>query len=363
MDKAAVCRPLPPSSHTHEGRRSPLLVRRGRGHCFRRWCDSSGHAACGSIAHVGCGDREGMSGSSSRGRRALLATAPLLAIGGLSGIAPLAVEALPSFIESTALGLLGDDFDIEAVLGEGKPRIRSPGISWSTSNRSKQVFFPAWMEGAWSVTAEFDSFYAPLGMRFTGPSTPGITKASVLAMADTGASPVRYRARFVASEGEGGIVADREFNMAECMDAFLARPNSVRKVEYDPLTNPTRYGVIYATPRRDGGKQAEDLRKAEVFINNRASRSTQSSAGRPAFLFAEFQRQVGQAARQGSVSDYMVATRLEQQTDGGDVLAGVQRVAAFLQPQDPAYFDVGGQAVAVYTYKLSYERIAKPSAH
>jgi hypothetical protein len=35
-----------------------------------------------------------------------------------------------------------------------------------------------------------------------------------------------------------------------------------------------------------------------------------------------------------------------------------QRVAAFLQPQDPLYFDVGSRAVAVYAYTYAFTRQA-----
>lgn len=149
-------------------------------------------------------------------------------------------------------------------------------------------------------------------------------------------------------------MADRPFNITSCVDAFLNKKSSVRGVDYDPLTNPTRYRVVYATPRKDTREQAEDLRKAEVFINNRVVQTGQEAEGGQYFLSAEFQRQVVQAARQGAVNDFMVATKLRQRQDGS--LEGLQRVAAFLQPQDPAYFDVGGQAVAVYDYSLTYRR-------
>ncbi len=57
------------------------------------------------------------------------------------------------------------------------------------------MFYPAWMEGTWDVNAEFAGVYAPLGQRFAGASTPGLTKASILSMADVGATPVQYQAR------------------------------------------------------------------------------------------------------------------------------------------------------------------------
>ena len=153
-------------------------------------------------------------------------------------------------------------------------------------------------------------------------------------------------------------MADRIYNTEQCVDAFLNRPGSVRSVEYDPVANPTRLQAVYSTPRKDTREQSEDLRKAELFINNRVSKADDAKGE---FLFAEFIRQVGQAARQGSVNDYVVATRLQRgpsdaAEDGTVVVEGLQRVGAFLQPQDPAYFDVGGQAVAVYDYKLRFSR-------
>jgi hypothetical protein len=258
--------------------------------------------------------------------------------------------------------VFGAGFDLEAALKPGDhPKIKSPGLSWSLSRKDKQLFYPMWMEGEWEVRAEFDGAYTPLGRRFTDASTPGFTKASILAVADVGATPVVYRARFMRDDAEGGVVADREFNVASSVNAFLGRNDAVKQVDYKPLENPTRYSVIYSTPRRDSNGQAEDLRKAECFINNRVSRllsstsETSDDGGLQTFLCAEFQRQVQQAARQGSVNDYVVGLRLEQTREGG--LRGLQRVAAFLQPQDAAYFDVGGQAVAVYDYKLQYNRI------
>ena len=163
-------------------------------------------------------------------------------------------------------------------------------------------------------------------------------------------------ARFVNSKEEGGIVADRIYNIEQCVDAFLGRPGSIRSVEYDPVANPTRLQAVYSTPRKDTREQSEDLRKAEIFINNRVTKANDANGE---FLFAEFIRQVGQAARQGSVNDYVVATRLQRgpaADDGGTEVEGLQRVGAFLQPQDPAYFDVGGQAVAVYDYRLRFSR-------
>lgn len=86
-------------------------------------------------------------------------------------------------------------------------------------------------------------------------------------------------------------------------------------------------------------------------------------------------RQVDQARAQGAVSDYLAAMRFTPvaagdsatgaaaSSSGGGAapqrsarVAVAQRVAAFLQPQDAAYFEVGGRAVAIYNYSYDYRR-------
>ncbi|MEW5297055.1 MAG: hypothetical protein WDW36_000288 [Sanguina aurantia] len=166
-------------------------------------------------------------------------------------------------------------------------------------------------------------------------------------MADVGAAmegPLRYRARYVSSPQEGGTVADRPYNIQQCVDAFLGYA-SVKGVEYAPEKNPTRLAVIYNTPRKDIRAITEDSRKAEIFINNR---SHEASADGSVFVGIETFRQVTQASQQGGVGDYSVLASYSLQPDGSVNVR--QRVAAFLQPQDALFFESKNQAVALYDY-------------
>jgi hypothetical protein len=69
------------------------------------------------------------------------------------------------------------------------------------------------------VTSSFKGASFPLGQRFVSRATPGATKASLIAaLADVGAgmeAPVVYQARFTDSQAEGGVVADRAFNIQQ----------------------------------------------------------------------------------------------------------------------------------------------------
>mmetsp|Transcript_71927 Transcript_71927/g.227168 ORF Transcript_71927/g.227168 Transcript_71927/m.227168 type:complete len:194 (-) Transcript_71927:22-603(-) len=192
-----------------------------------------------------------------------------------------------------------------------------------------------------------------MGRRFITRDTPGVTKASLIAvLCDVGKGqeqPVVYRARFVPSAL--GVVADRTFNITEQANAFLAY-DAVRSVEYDPVKNPTRVAVVYATPRRD--QQGEDLRKAELFINNREAQPAEEGN---TFACSELYRQLVQSSGYGNVFDYEAIWEFRLVGDGR--VEARQRVAAFLQPQDPAYFDVGSKAVALYDYSLKLTAVAR----
>ena len=291
-------------------------------------------------------------------RRQTLLAAPLIVTGmGASARAAPAAPGQAASLAGAFPGLPGK-FDLEAAVTPGpNPVIFNPGLSRAFSNREKQLFYPDWLEGTWDVTAEFAGFSAPLGNRFISPAVPGLRKCSILRIADVGASPVRYRARYVRSAAEGGVVADRVFNAASAVGAFLGRPGAVQRVQYDPAANPTRYSVVYTTPRRATDyDQTPDLWKAELFLNNRSAATRPLPDGREAFLFAEAERQVLQAARQGGVYDFVLAARLEPVDAGKTQIEGFQRVAAFLQPQDALYFEAGGRAVAVYDYRLRLTR-------
>ncbi|GLC49795.1 hypothetical protein PLESTB_000309500 [Pleodorina starrii] len=312
---------------------------------------------------------------------------------------------------------------------EGRAPIFQPGVAWALRNRDRQLFYPSWLRGEWQVTARFAAASFPQGRRLLGRTVPGVLQGSmVVALPDVGAGmdgPVSYRARFVESPGEGGgVVADRVFNVRQLMDAFYGF-EVTRKVEYEPLKNPTRLTVVYATPRRERSVISEDLRKAELIINNRFSQTLSPTD----FICGELFRQISQASAQGAVGDYETITRYtlvetggeagtgtgavpdpdpvpdptaaataaaggaaaatriagggaggrkgdgegvvqEEEEDGspagvgvGDVGVGagvrvLQRVAAFLQPQDAAFFEAGNMAVAVYDYTYDMRRVA-----
>ncbi|KAL6758278.1 hypothetical protein V8C86DRAFT_2598778 [Haematococcus lacustris] len=261
---------------------------------------------------------------------------------------------LPPFLQAPSPGSL-----LQA--SPSQQLISNPGNSWAFTDAGRQLYYPSWLEGTWAVSASFQGAGFPLGSRFISKAVPGVTKGSMLmAMADVGAAQdvnCLWHIRFLRTPL--GVVADRSFNVQQQADALLGY-EAVKSVEYEPDVNPTRLAVVWATPRRSEGPASFDMRKAEVFINNRSSDPLNDSPC--SWSCSELYRQVSQAARQGSVGDYQVITKFVAASgvDVCDTAAGVEaqmRVAAFLQPQDALYFETGGKAVAVYDYRMQLSRV------
>lgn len=236
------------------------------------------------------------------------------------------------------------------TLFEEGVQINDPGVAWTWSADNRAMLLPAWMEGTWQVRSTFVKAGFPLGPRFVTKTLPGITKCSALAaLPDVGASGVEYLQRFVkggGGSGADGVIADRTFNIRSSVNAFLGY-ESVRRIDFEQR-DPMRLAVVWATPRRDASEQSEDLRKAELFINNRRMEGME---GGGAALMERF-RQVTQAVRQGSVGDYMSLSLIAPQPSGQLLVR--QRVAAYLEPQDALYFDAQGRAAALYDYQHLY---------
>eukprot|EP00198_Chlamydomonas_reinhardtii_P008773 XP_001698110.1 predicted protein [Chlamydomonas reinhardtii] len=242
---------------------------------------------------------------------------------------------------------------------EGRAAIYQPGVAWALRNEDRQLYYPAWLEGEWEVTARFAAASFPQGRQLLGRTVPGVLKGSMtVALPDVGAAmdnDVRYRVRFERDPlGGGRVVADRVFNAKELMDAFYGMAVT-RRVEYDPR-NPTRMTLVWATPRKETSVISEDLRKAELIINNRLSQDLGSNQ----FICGELFRQVTQAASQGFVFDYFVINKFTLLSPGAAAVGvgGAAGAAAAGGPQDAAYFEAGGKAVAAYDYTYDYVRVA-----
>lgn len=63
----------------------------------------------------------------------------------MSLCAAASATVLPQLLPTTGPALL------EQLLSPDVQDITNPGVSWAVGKRSKQLFYPNWMEGTWQV--------------------------------------------------------------------------------------------------------------------------------------------------------------------------------------------------------------------
>ena len=225
---------------------------------------------------------------------------------------------------------------------------------------------PQWLEGCWDFSPVLTGVDFPLGSKFISKRTPGVTKASIVEAADIGLStpsnPVPQRMRWVRDPESGNVVQDVPFNIASSMDALLGE-GTVRNVRVEK-GNPRRVSVIFATARRgDTFDQDYDNRKVELFLNygRGVEAAADDGSGDSTFFQERLWRQVSQAKNQGDVLDYDISEGfrlLEEEREGREEGEGwrpalvqyERRISAFMNPQDPKYFDVGEKTIALYFF-------------
>lgn len=249
-----------------------------------------------------------------------------------------------------------------SALFDENATVKNLGVSWVPGPTGKQVYYPTWLEGEWIFSdAKLLNVSNPFGLRVVSRVTPGVTKFSMIAaLPDVGASlkdtPLFFRQRFIRDPlakdaATAPIVADRPFNIAALVSGFMGSP-LVESIAYDPAVNATRLSIVYRTPRRDR-PGSYDMRKAEIFLNNRAAEC--SGPDSDSFTVIENIRQVDQASRSGYTYDYANVVRYRR-LDAGTVEVR-QRAAAFANPQDPLFFETGDKAIALYDYVYTARRV------
>lgn len=308
------------------------------------------HAAPGPAAQTPVGPPPAVRPSWSWSRRRLLsALVPLLGQGSASARAEVS----------------GVAEELRREL-RGEAPVRSPGESWDLRRflpepnpvaRGQQLAYPGWLEGTWNVSARFIGASEPEGKRYVTDQTPGVRQGTLLPLPNVGQEPSFQQRYLRAPEG---AVEDRAFNAKQLMEAFLPAA-VVQRVDYNPEKDPTRLSVGYSTPGKAGGRlrsgnRTEEpprvKRALEVFVNNRAGEMETDDVFVCMELFRQSNLEVGRSG------DYKKILRLKRAS--GDEVLGQLRVGVFLTPVDPAYFDLGGKAVAVYDYSWRMSRLPPP---
>ena len=185
-------------------------------------------------------------------------------------------------------------------------------------------------------------------------SIPGFQKLSIAQVGDVGRELTNYKMKIDPSSG----LQDRKISLSTSINAHLG-DEAVREVVYDVKDNPNRLSIDFIKQR------TRNANRIELFCNARESElvSAESSAsGQTVFVCSEYIRQVTFGLSQEfGVARQVVGNYAHFWTwrNGNDdkTITGNLLTAAYLDPQDPMFFEEPSKPVVVYSHDLIAKRI------
>ncbi len=209
----------------------------------------------------------------------------------------------------------------------GKPSLSSP---------ERDLIYPDWLAGTWSVESILVEQLAPLAPDFV---TPGFDKNRVYIN-----QPVSFSVRFIPKrlpnsslirvlEPHPSIIADRAFNGTSIAKAYLG-DKGILSVKVAP-DNPNRQVSFFNN----------NLRLISTVIKRGSERPTKNL-----FIGSELSQQIFQTP-ESLYSNEVETTTSYRQISPGNIEAD-QVSAVYLSPQDPQYFLALNRPVALYHYRL-----------
>lgn len=217
--------------------------------------------------------------------------------------------------------------------------------------------YPDFLRGEWEVTMNYRGFLFPSTTipkenLVANVSVPGFQKLSIAAIADVGKESTRYRMSVDRTTG----LEDRKTSLSSSIDEHCGR-EVVREVIYDAKDNPNRISIDFIP------QMTRNANRIELFCNARDSElvpSDSSASGQTVFVCSEYIRQV----TFGLSKEFGVARQVLGNyghfwtwRGGNDgVVTGNLLTAAYLDPQDPMFFEEPSKPVVVYSHDLVAKR-------
>ncbi|MEO1592176.1 MAG: DUF6816 family protein [Cyanobacteria bacterium J06632_22] len=207
------------------------------------------------------------------------------------------------------------------------------------------LVYPNWMAGTWQMTSTLTDMAAPLAPEVVTPGFEGNRKFLEEAIT----APIR----FVESSGPKGqlfgrslstearIVSDRAFNGLSLARAYLGE-GWVEAVKVDP-NNPNRQVTFL-----------RDNRQLASTVTGRSVESPNEDTFVTSEVFQQFFRGVGDAT--AYLNEVENTTAYYRQSGEQPAITADQITAIYLSPRDPDYFKAFNQPVALYRYRLTFER-------
>jgi len=228
---------------------------------------------------------------------------------------------------------------------------------------------PSWFLGCWDTTVTFNGFEFPPIEGLSKETLvkdvglAGFQKLSIAMLVDVGKQSTTYETRFGPAPVVGvfpakpGAIEDRAFNLKSSIEATLARPGCVPRVDYDSRSNPNRCSVTFA---EGATRNAERI---ELFTNNRESEVIDERT----FVASELFRQVTFSASQTAGVPREAITEYQyfwthRCSEDGNLIRSNLLTAAYFEPQDPNFFKAVSTPAAVYSHNFEYRRRALPES-
>jgi hypothetical protein len=211
--------------------------------------------------------------------------------------------------------------------------------------------YPEFLRGTWDISCRFGGFLFP-SQKISrekialNSQIPGFQKCSIAAFCDVG-KDVHYDMRIDQSNG----LEDRAFTLTNQINANLGY-TAVSEILYNVKSSPNRLSVEFIEYK------TRNAERIELFCNARESEILENGA----FVCSEYVRQVtfGTGSEVGiprqAVGNYAHFWTWKVNPDDPSVISGNCLTAAYLDPQDPLFFDEPSKPVAVYSHVLSGTR-------
>lgn len=202
----------------------------------------------------------------------------------------------------------------------------------------------------------FPSTSIPKEKLVANVAIPGFQKLSIATVGDVGREVTNYQ----MSIDKSTKLEDRKLSFSTSINGHLGY-EAVREVIYDPKDNPNRISIDFIPNR------TRNANRIELFCNGRESElvsAEESASGQTVFLCAEYIRQVTfglsqefGVARQvvGNYGHFWTWRSPRQDNasiSSSGTITGNLLTAAYLDPQDPMFFEEPSKPVVVYSHDL-----------
>jgi hypothetical protein len=270
-----------------------------------------------------------------------------------AALAALSLPAAPVTSNAAAAGLA-------AKLSERDPSVLKNSVF--NIPPSTQTY-PSFLQGNWDITMKYRGFIFPSTniakeKLIKNYDIPGFQKLSIAMVGDVGREETKYKLNI----DDSSMIEDRKLTMKTSIDGHLGY-DAVREVIYDAKENPNRISIDFIPQR------TRNANRIELFCNARESElvsvpSKSDGVPRNIFVCSEYIRQVTFGLSQEfGVARQVVGNYAHfytwRETDNKDIVTGNLLTAAYLDAQDPMFFEEPSKPVVVYSHDLVGSRLSR----